>query len=212
MKNVIDAMKWRYATNKFDTTKKLSDAQLSELLDAMVLAPSSYGLQPWKFIVVTNPEVREKLQAAGYNQAKISEASHLIVLAVEKNINDALVDTFIKSVSEVRGVSVADLKGYADMIKGSISGMTPEQRVEWAARQAYIALGVLVTAAAIEGIDVGPMEGFDAKKFDEILGLDKRGLESKVAAAVGFRISDEESHQAHKKVRFPREQVVIEIK
>lgn len=211
MINVTEAMKWRYATNKFDTTKKLTDAQVDELVGAMVLSPSSYGLQPWKFIVVTNPAVRMKLREAGYNQPKISEASHLIVLAVEKNIDDKLIDTYIELVADTRGVPAGDLEGYANMIKSATGRMTSEQRVEWAARQAYIALGVLVTTGAVEGIDVAPMEGFDPAKFDEILGLGKMGLESKVAAALGFRASDDPS-ALNKKVRFPREAVVIEVK
>ena len=211
MKKIIDAMKWRYAVNKFDTTKKLSSEQIDGLLEAMILAPSSYGLQPWKFIVVTNRELRAKLQEAGYHQAKISEASHLIIFAVEKNIDDKLVDVYIKSVSDTRGVPVEALADFAGMIKGAIARMTPEQRVEWAARQAYIALGVVTTAAAVVGIDTAPMEGFDTKKFDEILGLDKMGLESKVATAIGFRAPDDVDAQ-YKKVRFPKDKVVIEFK
>jgi len=210
MKNIIDAMKWRYSTNNFDTSKKLTSEQLDEILEAIILTPSSFGLQPWKFILVNSPEVRVKLQEAGYNQPKISESSHLIVFAVEKNIDDVLVDKYIKSVSNIREVPVEGLKGYADMIKGSISYKTPEQRVEWATRQVYIALGVLATAGAVLGIDVAPMEGFDPKKFDEILGLDKLGLESKVIAAIGHRLESDPSLK-NKKVRFSREDVVIEI-
>ena len=210
MKNVIEAMKWRYAVSKFDT-KKLSDQQLNDLLESTILSPSSYGLQPWKFIIVTNEEVRSKLQEAGYNQPKISESSHLVVFAVEKIINDLLVDTFIESVSATRSVPVESLKGYADMIKSTVNSKTPEQRIEWATRQAYIALGVLVTTGAVEGIDVAPMEGFDPKKFDEILGLDKMGLESKVIASIGFRANDD-PQALYKKVRFPREKVVVEVK
>lgn len=211
MKNLIDAMNWRYAVQKFDTTKKLTDEQLSELLNAMMLAPSSYGLQPWKFIVVTNSEIRAKLREAGYNQPKITEASHLIVLAVKTNIDDALVDEYIELVATTRNMPLESLKGYGDMIKGSIAGRTLEGRIEWAARQAHIALGVLVTSAALEGIDVGPMEGFDPKKFDEILGLEKMNLQTKVIAAVGFRDPADPVAQ-YKKVRFPREKMVIEVK
>lgn len=204
-------MKWRYATNKFDTSKKLTEEEINELLEAMILAPSSFGLQPWRFIVVTNPEIRAELQKAGYNQPKIVEASHLIVFAVEKNIDDKFVDTYVESISQIRGVAVADLKEYEDMMKGAISARTPEQRVEWSARQAYIALGVLVVAGAVMGIDVAPMEGFDPKKFDEILGLDKMELESKVMAAIGFRSSDDASANMAK-VRYPKKKMVIEIK
>lgn len=210
MKNIIEAMNWRYATNNFDKSKKLTEEQLSKLLEAIILTPSSFGLQPWKFILVNNPEVRVKLQEAGYGQSKISESSHLIVFAVEKNIDDALVDKYIKSVSDVRSLPVEALNGYADAIKGAISHKTPEQRVEWATRQVYIALGVLITAGAILGIDVAPIEGFNPKKFDEILGLDKLGLESKVVAAIGYRLESDPSLR-NKKVRFPKEEVVIEI-
>lgn len=209
--NITEAMQWRYATNKFDTNKKLTSAQLDELLGAMVLSPSSYGLQPWRFIVVTNPAIRAQLQVAGYNQPKISEASHLVVLAVEKNVDEKFIDAYLQSIVATRGVTLDDLKMASDMIRGAVLGMTPEQRIEWATRQAYIALGVLITAGAVEGIDVAPMEGFDPKKFDEILGLDKMGLESKVAAAIGFRASDDPS-ALHKKVRYPREKVVVEVK
>lgn len=208
--NVVDAMKWRYAVNKFDA-KKLSDSEIDGLLQSVILSPSSFGLQPWKFIVVTNPDIRQKLREAGYGQPKISESSHLIVFAVKKNINDALVDSFMTTVSKVRGIPLEGLKGYSDMLKGSIARKTAEQRIEWAARQAYIALGVLITTAAIHGIDAAPMEGFDPKKFDEILGLEKLGLESKVIAAVGFRASDDPSALV-KKVRYTKDQVVIEVK
>jgi nitroreductase len=130
-------------------------------------------------------------------------------LAVPKVIDEKLADDYIKYVSEVRSIPVENLKGYSDMIKGSISYRTPAERVEWAARQAYIALGVLITSAAIMGIDTGPMEGFDAKKFDEILGLDKIGFESKVCIALGFRSESDEAAK-YKKVRFTKDQVVLE--
>ena len=120
-------------------------------------------------------------------------------------------DKYIASVANTRGLSVGDLKGYKDMIKGSLATKTEDQKVEWATRQLYIALGVLITAGAVNNIDVGPMEGFDTKKFDEILGLDKLGLESKVMAAVGFRSSDD-PHAADKKVRYSKEEVVIEVR
>ncbi|MEI8337570.1 MAG: NAD(P)H-dependent oxidoreductase [bacterium] len=211
MKEIIEAMNWRYATNKFDPSRKLSDDEVNKILNTLTLSPSSFGVQPWKFVIVTNPDIRAKLQEAGYGQPKITEASHLIVFAVPKVIDDNLIDNFIKSVSDTRGVAVLDLKGYSDMIKGAVLSKTPEQRVEWATRQVYIALGVLVASSAVEGIDVAPMEGFDSKKFDEILGLEKMGLESKVSAAIGFRASDD-PYIKYKKVRFPVDQVVINIK
>jgi len=208
MEQTITALNWRYATKKFDTSKKLTDEQLSMLEETLRLSPSSYGLQPWKFIVVSDPEVRAKLRAAGYNQPQITDASQLVVFAVPKVVDDALVDVFIQSVADAKGMPVDGLKGYADMIKGSLAGKSPEARVEWAARQVYIALGFLLAAAAGAGIDACPMEGFDPKKFDEILGLGALGLESKVVAAIGFRSSDDEN-AGMPKFRFPKEKVII---
>jgi nitroreductase len=210
MSNMIEALSWRYAVAKFDTSKKLSTEQLDILTEAIRLSPSSFGLQPWKFIIVTNPEIRSKLRAAGYNQAKIEEASHLFVFAVKNNLSAETVDTFIQSVSDTRHMPITALQSYSDMIKGAISMRTPEGRTEWAARQAYIALGVLVATGAMNGIDVAPMEGFDPQAFDQILGLDKLNLESKVIAAVGFRSAEDESAN-WPKVRFPAQDVLLKI-
>ncbi len=210
MQHIISALEWRYATKQFDPSKKVQEKDIDILLEALRLAPSSFGLQPWKFVVVTNPEVRATLREAGYNQPQITDASHLIVFAVEKNIDDAFVDRFVRSISETRGVPETALEGYAAMMKGAIAAKTPEQRIDWAARQAYLALGVLVTAGALMNIDITPMEGFDPKKFDEILELDKKGLASQVIAVVGYRMPDDPA-AAMKKVRYPKEQMVIEV-
>lgn len=211
MKNIIESLNWRYATKKFDADKKLTDAELSTLTEALRLSASSFGLQPWKFIVVTNPEIRAKLRAAAWDQPQITDASHLIVLTVRKNTDAAAVDAYIESVAKTRNASAESLKGYGDMIKGSFAGKSPETLKEWSSRQVYIALGTLLTAAAHEGIDACPMEGFDAKKFDEILGLDNMGLESRVLAAVGYRAADDAASQIPK-ARFSKEEVLVEIK
>lgn len=210
MKNMTEALNWRYATQIFDKEKKLSQEQVEMLLDSARLSPSSYGLQAWKFIVVNNPETRAKLREAGYNQAKITDASHLIVVAVPKVINSETVKEYVELVAKTRDVSLDSLKGLSDMINGTVNSRTPEQNVEWVTRQAYIALGVLLATAAVEGIDAGPMEGFDPKKFDEILGLPSMGFESKVAVALGFR-SEEDAMAKAAKVRFPKEHVVMEV-
>lgn len=211
MKNIIEALQWRYATKVFDTNKKLSEEQKSVLLESLRMSASSYGLQPWKFVVVTNPEVRMKLKEAAWGQPQITDSSELIVLCVKKNVDSALVDTWMQSIAKQRGVEVETLKGYADMINGSLAGRTPEAAKEWASRQVYIALGTLLTAAAVLEIDACPMEGFDNKKFDEILGLDAMGVESRVLAAVGFR-SPEDKMANLPKARFPKEDVVVEVK
>ncbi len=211
MKNVIEALNWRYATKQFDPSKKLSAQQTDTLHEALRLSASSYGLQPWKFIVVTNPEVRKQLRAAAWDQSQITDASELIVLAVQKNVDEKYVDAFVQSVATTRGMPVDALKGYADMMKGAITMRTPEGVKEWSSRQVYIALGTLLTAAAVEGIDVCPMEGFDPKKFDEILGLEKMGLESRVLATVGFRAVGDATAN-YKKVRFDKKDVIVEVK
>ena len=123
MKNIIEAMNSRYATKKFDTAKKLSNTELNELLEVLRLSPSSFGLQLWKFVVVANPEIRKELQKASYGQPQVSEASHLIVFTVPKNIDDHLVDEYIKSVAEVRNIPIENLGEYATMIKGFLSGL-----------------------------------------------------------------------------------------
>jgi nitroreductase / dihydropteridine reductase len=209
MANILEALKWRYATKQYDTVKKLSTAQLDMLIEAMRLSPSSQGLQPWRFIVVSNPEVRARLRAEGGGQPQMTDASQLIVFAIEKNLDEALVEKYLRSVAETRGVGMETLTGYRDMLLGSIKSRSPEQNREWATRQVYIALGVLLATAAHEGIDASPMEGFDPKKFDEILGLEAMGLESKVLAAVGFR-SPTDKYASLAKVRFARGDVVVE--
>lgn len=208
MQPIIDGLKWRYATKKFDPTKKLTQEQLDLLLEAMRLTPSSYGLQPWKFIVITNPEKRAALREAGYNQAQITDASHLIVFAVDTNVNNEDIDKYIAAISQTRGVPVEMLKDFEGMMKGFASSKSQAELTEWAARQAYIALGVLISACSVEKIDVAPMEGFDSAKFDEILGLSQHSLATKVIAAVGFRAEDDEFAQMAK-VRYPKEEVVI---
>lgn len=211
MKNIIEALNWRYATKKFDASKKLTDNELMTLTESLRLSASSFGLQPWKFILVTNPEIRIKLREEAWGQPQITDASQLIVLAVKKNIDAAAVDAYMESTAKARNVSVESLKGYGDMIKGSFTGKSPESLKEWASRQVYIALGTLLTTAAHEGIDACPMEGFNNQKFDEILGLDKLGLESRVLAAVGYRLDDDAAAKLPKS-RFSREEAFIEIK
>lgn len=211
MKNIIDALNWRYAVQEFDKEKKLSSDKLSILLEALRLSPSSYGIQPWKFIVVANPSIREKLREAAFGQPKVTDASHLLILAIRKNIDDALVDFYIQTAAETRGVSAENLKGYSEIIKRFLQSKSAEERKEWASRQVYIALGTLLTTAALEEIDAGPMEGFDPKKVDEILGLEKMGLESRVLVAVGYRSPNDKSAKAPK-VRFARKDTIIEMR
>ena len=176
-----------------------------------MLTPSSFGLQPWKFIVITDPAVKEKLVPVSWGQRQPADCSHLVVFAVKKNLGEAEIDAFLKRIAEVRKVPVESLGGYRDMMVGSIiKGMDGAERNGWAEQQVYIAVGNFLTSAALLGIDACPMEGIEAGKYDEILGLDKLGLSAIVAAAVGYR-SAGDKYAMPRKVRFPKEQVVLHI-
>lgn len=211
MQNIISALNWRYATKEYDSAKKLSDEQLETLLKSIDLTPTSFGIQAYKTIVVTNPEIREKLRAAAWGQTPITDASHLLVFAVPTNLSDLNVDNFVANIVKTRNVPVESLSGYIDMMKGSINSKTPEQRTEWLSRQVYIALGFLLATAAAGKIDATPMEGFNVKQFNEILGLTEQNLTAVVVAPVGFR-SETDSYAKLTKVRFGRDVMVSEVK
>lgn len=210
MTEIIDSLNWRYATKSFDTAKKLTDLQLDDLLSAVQLAPSSFGLQPYQVIVVKNQEVKEKLKAAAYGQVQLTEASHIFVFAIEKNYSAKHVDAFVANIAKIRGVAVEDLKAYADVMKGTVNSRSAEALDVWNSRQAYIGLGILLETAALSNIDACPMEGFDNAKFDEILGLDAKNLHAVVIAPVGFR-SAEDAYQHYTKVRKSKEDLFIHI-
>ena len=202
------SLNWRYATKKFDTTKKVSNGDLQELLDVLRLAPSSYGLEPWKFIVIEDQHLRAEIRKHAWNQPQITDASHLILLCSLKIMDEAYVKSFVKRIAQTRSVSTESLSGYEQMMLGFIKGKSASDLSPWMKHQVYIALGLLLSACAQKGIDSCPMEGFDPKKVDEVLGLDKEGLESVVFCPVGYRASDD-AHANLKKVRFNEKEVVI---
>jgi nitroreductase len=208
MSNPLEHLNWRYATKKYDTTKKLSAEQLHLITEALRLAPSSFGLQPWKFIHVTSPELRVQLSAAAWGQPQVTEASDLFVLCSMNALDDAHIDRQVASAAKARGVEPEVLAGYSQMMKGSVAARAAILG-EWNARQVYIALGVALTVAAENQIDASPMEGFDPQKFDEILGLAQLGVTSRVMLALGFR-SSEDKDQSVPRARFAKEDVIIE--
>ncbi len=208
---LLTQLRWRYATKQFDPQRKISAEDWAVLEEALVLTPSSFGLQPWKFIVITDPAVKEKLVPVSWGQRQPADCSHLVVFAVKKNLGEAEIDAFLKRIAEVRKVPVESLGNYRDMMVGSIvKGMDDAERNGWAEQQVYIAVGNFLTSAALLGIDACPMEGIEAGKYDEILGLDKLGLNTIVAAAVGYRSAGDKYAMAPK-VRFPKEQVIVHI-
>ncbi|MSR86645.1 NAD(P)H-dependent oxidoreductase [Candidatus Peribacteria bacterium] len=210
MSDFNKSMQWRYATKHFDAAKKLTKAQLDELLDAARLSASSYGLQPYKLLVITNPELRAKLcTEAAYNQPQVADASHLVIFCTRTSVDEAYVDSFVANIAKTRGVTAESLAGYRDMMAKSMSRMTTEQQQIWSQKQAYIALGTLLAAAAHAEVDACPMEGFDSTKVDEILGLKEMGLASSVFCTLGFRAADDATAE-QKKVRLPRHEFIIE--
>ena len=208
--SLLDKLNWRYATKKFDETKKLNPEQLNALLDAVQLAPSSAGLQAYRIIVVENPEIKQKLRDAAYGQQQLTTASHIVVFAAETNLDDQYVKNYIDRIAEARGVDRANLEVFETNINNNVNRMTDDLKIVWNHKQTYIALGVLVSAAADLGIDSCAMERFDAAKFDEILGLKVLGLTTSAIAPIGFRAHDDALSKAIK-VRRPKEELFIHI-
>lgn len=210
MKNeeLLEKLHWRYAVKKFDPQKKISKSDWETLEDALVLSPSSYGLQPWKFIVVTDQGLREKLKSVSFNQDQVISASHLVVFCAKKAITKEDVNHFIQRTADIQGKSIDALQGYADVMIGDLVNGPRSKIVDaWASRQLYIALGVLLTSAASLGIDACPMEGFNNAEYDKILGLTEKGFTSYALCTLGYR-SSEDKYATVPKVRFPKEEVV----
>ncbi len=205
--DILERLEWRYATKKFNPSKKLSKEQLDRLIAATRLSASSYGLQPYKILVIENPAIREQLRAASADKPQITDASHLVVFARYANLNESHVDEYTNNIAATRNLNPEDLAGFAGVMKGTINSLDAAAAATWTGKQAYIALGTLLTVAAAEGIDACPMEGFNSAQYDEILGLKDKGLAATVIAAVGFR-ADDDAMQHAKKVRKPLEQLV----
>ncbi len=208
---LVEQLTWRYATKQFDPSRKINERDWAALEQALILAPSSCGLQPWHFIVVNDPALRARLKPASWGQSQITDAARLVVLASKTNLSEADVDAHLGRQVEVRGGAVEALKGYRDMMMGAIvNGMDATARAAWAKNQTFIALGYLLAAAAALGIDACPMEGFEPAKYDEILGLTPKGLTASVVATLGYRAATDKN-AGLPKVRFPRERVLTEV-
>jgi nitroreductase len=210
MSTFIEHQNWRYATKKFDASKKISDKDLNILKEAIRLSSSSYGLQPYKVIIVENSELRAQLQPAAWGQAQIVDASHLIIFANETALGDDAIDDFLKNISETRNTPIEALSGYGDFMKSKISTLPSEEKNIWTAKQTYLALGNLLNAAAELKIDATPMEGFVPAQVNEILGLDKLGLNATLIATLGYR-HEEDATQHNKKVRKSHEDLFITL-
>ncbi len=210
MNTYIESLQWRYATKKFDANKKISDNDLQILLESMRLSASSYGLQPYHIFVITDQAIRKKLQPVSWGQTQIVDASHLIVMANKTEVNNIFIDHYLENVSNTRKIPLEGLNQYADFMKSKVTSLTSEEQNTWAAKQNYIVLGNLLSAAATLEIDTCPMEGFEAAAYNEILGLTEKGLSATVVAAVGYRSSEDET-QHYAKVRQPENELFTHL-
>ncbi|MEO2082227.1 MAG: NAD(P)H-dependent oxidoreductase [Leeuwenhoekiella sp.] len=206
MSNYIDDLNWRYAVKQFDASKKVSEEDLQKLIDAVQLSASSYGLQPYKILVIKDQAVKEKLKAAGYNQSQFTDATAVFVFAHQTDFDAELIDSYIELSERIKELETGTLEGYANLMKNALLNLPQEAKAGWTSRQAYIALGNLLSAAAAHKIDTCPMEGFEATAFDEILGLTEQNLHAVVVAAVGYRSAEDETQHAPK-VRRPQEEL-----
>ena len=206
--DILERLNWRYATKKFDANRQISDERWKALEQSLVLAPSSFGQQPWKFFVVRNPDLRKQIQSHAWDQSQVVDASHLVVLAIKQGIDNDDVDRYIDRVSSVRQTPKDQLEGLENAIKGFLKdhplAADPD---EWSNRQLYIALAFLLYSAATMGIDACPMEGFMPSEVDKVLGLTDKGYAAKVLCALGYRADDDKYADAAK-VRYETGELV----
>jgi len=207
---LIEALNWRYAAKRMNG--EIVPAQKVEnILEATRLSASSMGLQPYTILVIEDRELRKKIQSVANNQPQIIEGSHLLIFAAWENINAEHVNDYISNIAETRGVSQEELQGFRNALMGIVHGRTPQQKYEWAARQAYIAFGTAITAAAVEQVDATPMEGFNPEALDNLLGLKEKGLRSITMLALGYRDAEKDFLANAKKVRRAKEDLILKV-
>lgn len=207
-KQIESALQWRYATKKYDTTREISAADWTTLTQSLVHAPSSYGLQPLRYLVIEKPELRAKLREVSWGQSIITDASKLIVMLSKENVNETDVEHYIDRIANVRGIPKEGLAGFRDMMVQNVAkGMSPEIAADWSRRQAYIALGFLIETAALLKVDATPIEGFDPAAYNKLLSLEGSGWRTAVVATLGYRHADDAT-QAYKKVRFETSELI----
>lgn len=206
----VKALKWRYATKKFDSEKLLPIEKVEVLKRAFNLTATSYGLQPLKMLVIQNKELQHKLMGASYNQQQIGTASHVLVICIEKEIGKPFIENYFKYVKDIRNTPDDILHPFRESLIGDFENKPLDEIRIWATHQAYLVMGTLLTVCAVEEIDSCPMEGFEPDKYNEILGLDKYNLQSVLALPVGYRSKDDFFAEL-KKVRRPLEETIIEL-
>jgi nitroreductase len=209
-KELLESLNFRYATKVFDPTRKIEAETWAALEASLVLTPSSFGLQPWRFIVVNSSEIREKLKTSSWGQSQVTDASHLVVFTARTDLSQHDIDAWIRRLSDVQSTPLENLAGYAGMISSFSASMSQSEKQAWNTRQVYIALGQLMTAAAVMKIDTCPLEGISPADYNEILGLKDTGYTAVVACALGYR-SPDDSHAKAKKARFAAETLIKRV-
>jgi nitroreductase len=205
---LLEALRWRYATKLFDGDRTITAPLWEALEQALVLTPSSYGLQPWKFLVVQDPDLRRALRPHSWNQPQVTDCSHLVVLLAKRTITAADADRFVAAIAEARDQQLADLEGYRQMIQVDLIDGPRRLEIErWASNQLYITLGNLMTCAALLGIDTCAIEGFSPPDYDRILGLEQGDYGARVVCACGYRSGDDK-YASLAKVRYPASQLI----
>ena len=208
--SLVKAFEWRYATKLYDTSRQPEKDEVDDLLRAVQLAPSSYALQPYQFITVADPAKLEQISKAAFGQPQITTASRILVVAVETNIGEATVKAYIDKAAIVRRTERTNLEAREQFVNSKLNALSPSQKIEWAEKQAFLAVGVLVSAAAEAGIDASPMEGFDRNQVDQILDLRAKNLQSALLFALGYRSADDEFARIPK-VRKSREELFTTV-
>ena len=208
---LVDIQKWRYAVKIFDASKKIPADSWKAIEEALVLTPSSYGLQPWKFLVIEDPAMRQKLTPFSWGQKQVADSSHYVVFVGRTDITEADVDRFIVSTAQTQNREISSLDNYRGLIvKDLVTGPRHKSIHEWVSRQVYIALGNFMTSCAMLGVDTCPMEGIDPVQYDAALGLTGSGYSTRVACAAGYR-SPSDKYAATPKVRYPKTELIQNV-
>ncbi|MEJ6581764.1 MAG: NAD(P)H-dependent oxidoreductase [Akkermansiaceae bacterium] len=208
--DLLAQLKWRYATKAFDPDRAIPESTWTAIEDSLVLTPSSFGLQPWHFVIVENKNLRAELLPQSWNQQQVINCSRFVVLAAKTDMGEKEIEAFLQRTIDVRGGELESLSMYRDMMVGFTAGMDPAARLQWAKLQTYIALGQLMASAAALGIDACPMEGINPAEYDRILGLPEKGLATSVACALGYRSADDK-YAGAPKVRFEKSELLTRL-
>jgi nitroreductase/dihydropteridine reductase len=208
--NLNDSLRWRYATKKFDPTRKLSAEVVDSILESGNLTATSYGLQPYQLVLLQDPELQQQLVASSYSQRQVADASHVIIIAIRTDIDEVYIRQYLTMKEQQQNLAGGSLQDYGDSMVKTIMGMSDAQRLDWAARQAYLVMGTLLVACAVHQVDACPMEGFVPREYNEKLDLSARNLHAQLVLPLGYR-SAEDGNQSLSKVRRPLDQMVVRL-